>query len=87
MLTLYFLISAPPAPTNVQIQDIESHRMHISWVPPDPTHGVLDQYRVIYRESGGDRTRESSHKTQGAVTEQWIEELKEFTEYEIQVGK
>ncbi len=59
--------------------------MKISWVPPDPTHGVLDQYRVIYRVSGGDRTRESSHKTQGAVTEQWIQELKEFTEYEIQV--
>lgn len=42
----FFYYSAPPPPTDLRIEEQLAHALEISFLPPHPPNGILDQYRI-----------------------------------------
>jgi len=81
-LSLFLLtqLIAPAAPREVNATNLSSTEIFITWLQPDPTNGVIQQYIVTYYPSGspGDNTTNSTSDT--SIT---IGGLSAFTEYSV----
>jgi len=43
--------SAPPPPTDIQADQLSPAAVAISFLPPNPPHGILDEYRIRHTPS------------------------------------
>ena len=81
-LSLFLLtqLTAPAAPREVNATNLSSTEISVTWLQPDPTNGVIQQYIVTYYPSGspGDNTTNSTSDT--SIT---IGGLSAFTEYSV----
>ena len=81
-LSLFLLtyLSAPTMPREVNATNLSSTEISVTWLQPDPTNGVIQQYIVTYYPSGspGDNTTNSTTNT--SIT---IGGLSAFTEYSV----
>ena len=59
--------------------------MTLTWDPPRDTNGIVEMYRVFYRETSG-LCGEVSNSTDSNETTIRIEALKKFTEYSFTVA-
>jgi len=79
-LSLLSQLTAPAAPREVNATNLSSTEISVTWLQPDPTNGVIQQYIVTYYPSGspGDNTTNSTSDT--SIT---IGGLSAFTEYSV----
>ena len=52
MLCLCFL-TAPTAPRSLMVGEVTDTAVILSWMPPNPPNGIIRQYQIQYRTSGG----------------------------------
>ncbi|CAJ0941669.1 unnamed protein product, partial [Mesorhabditis belari] len=50
--------AAPPPPGDLQEEGTFPHAIEISFLPPSPPHGLLDQYKIRYTPSGESNYKE-----------------------------
>lgn len=48
----YVKYSAPPPPTDLREEEQLPHALEISFLPPYPPNGILDQYRIRWTVNG-----------------------------------
>lgn len=46
-----FFFAAPPAPTDVQADEVLTTATAVSFLPPSPPYGILDEYRIRHTPS------------------------------------
>jgi len=86
---------APPPPTDLREEEQLDHALEISFLPPHPPNGILDQYRIRWTLHGKFNYREqrvpafqlecSSPRLRGRLCYR-VTGLEPEQEYEIQVG-
>ena len=79
---MYFL-TAPTPPRSLVIVDDTDTTVTLSWMPPDPTNGIITQYRVQYSIS--DRDNYMSIDTNTNDLTYTVTELTTNTEYDFRV--
>ena len=48
-----FFLTAPTAPRSLMIVDVTDTTVTLSWMPPDSPNGIITQYQIQYRITGG----------------------------------
>ena len=46
-------LTVPTAPRSLMIVDVTDTTVTLSWMSPDPPNGIITQYQVQYRITGG----------------------------------
>ena len=46
-------VTGPSAPRSLMVVDVTNTAVILSWMSPDPPNGIITQYQVQYRKSGG----------------------------------
>ncbi len=82
---LLFVFSAPAAPRNVRVTEVEATRLLVNWSAPFPPSGVVTAYRIIYKVAVNGQVTQTLQLTGSGSNSRWISELLPFTQYEIQV--
>ena len=46
-------VTVPTAPRSLMVVVVTNTTMTLSWMPPDPPNGIITQYKIQYRQTGG----------------------------------
>ena len=77
-------VAAPSAPPGVQVTGATDRTLHVIWQKPQPTNGIIQQYRVLYWRT--DRNTSVVHLSVSASLRTYnITSLDPATSYSVQV--
>lgn len=71
----------------MEIRNVTDEAMFVTWSPPKPSYGLLQEYRVLYwiASTGGANQNSDIINVNTVNVYQWITGLRPYTYYYVQV--
>ena len=81
-----FIVTEPPAPSIREIWETNATSINLGWSAPDPPHGIIKRYHIMYWKTAEDsRSTNNTKEVDGRSTQYSMIGLSTFTNYSIQV--